>query len=777
MRFILSSLIMLSILSCSKESPVVTDPVVKYTLTVTSGVGGSVSSPGGSYNEGSSTSITATPNSEYVFVNWSNGSTDNPLSVTVNSNQTVTANFEKRKYPLTISITGSGTVSEEIISAGKSTTEYTSGSVIRLTANPTNEWVFTGWSGSVSSTDNPIELSINESKNVTVTFVNEMNNYFKIDNNTFSIDNVSSENYLNNITCNEIPSFYNHDLTFYSNNEDNEIYIEFFNNDSDQFAFGDYTSIFSYLNSYFQNNFNDLQGLEDHIENLSNQELYDLYSTMLCSNNNYRLIGSLGVEVQGVYYDIDTDNNFQLTVKLDNETYTVSMTGFIEGGGEKVELFYKGLLSFEVYDNNSEEINNLLSSNNQNEGNYDLNIIYDSKYNLDGTIKTEESKIGSNGAYLIGDNLLYTHRSFQDNTTRLFTSNNNYVVFDRDDGDPSTYPVPRLGYIINNDEGYFEINRIDTNTDNSLIYRFSKRKVNYDRLDSSSEITIDLTEFGPDEYFSKIFRFLGFSSDNLSNLYIVVEMIVQDIYTGDSQNTFHLIKYNPQTQDTIWSMEYPSRGIEAFRSGNTSRGFFNNKQNIIFYGFDTDNSSTWFEIYNSNTGELIYEDILIEFNSGGIVKFNGFYEDSNHLFLYGEYGFTSVINKSSFSHDIMYTYTYGNSDSCGNYPTITGFNNFNSNYVILSNVYKNDDNEGLFSIDIRDDQGNLLNNFKINNTGSPQRLFKLSDDSFLIVGSKEMCINETYGPRSRIIKFELSSHNDNKDGSNSNKFFRYKKGN
>jgi len=108
---------MLSILffSCGKESTVVADPVISFTLTVTSGVGGGVSSPGGSYTQGKPVSITATPNSEYVFANWSNGSTDNPLSITVNSNQTVTANFEKRKYPLTITIQGEGTVTEEII--------------------------------------------------------------------------------------------------------------------------------------------------------------------------------------------------------------------------------------------------------------------------------------------------------------------------------------------------------------------------------------------------------------------------------------------------------------------------------------------------------------------------------------------------------------------------------------------------------------------------------------------------------------------------------------
>ena len=117
--FLLSILI---VISCSKESPVVSDPVISFTLTVNTGNGGSVSSNGGSYNEGQSVSITATPDSEYVFVNWSNGSTENPISITVNSNQTITANFEKRKYPLMSSITGSGTVSEEIISSGKTTT-------------------------------------------------------------------------------------------------------------------------------------------------------------------------------------------------------------------------------------------------------------------------------------------------------------------------------------------------------------------------------------------------------------------------------------------------------------------------------------------------------------------------------------------------------------------------------------------------------------------------------------------------------------------------------
>ena len=179
--------------SCSspdnETDPTTNQQTTEYTLTVNSGTGGSVSSPGGSYNQGQSVSITATPDSEYVFVNWSNGSTDNPLSITVNSNQTITANFEKRKYPLTVSITGSGTVSEEIISAGKTTTEYTSGSVIRLTANASDGWSFSSWSGNVSSTQNPIEVSINEAKTVTATFSEIDSSTSSTTGNTYNQDN------------------------------------------------------------------------------------------------------------------------------------------------------------------------------------------------------------------------------------------------------------------------------------------------------------------------------------------------------------------------------------------------------------------------------------------------------------------------------------------------------------------------------------------------------------------------------------------------------------
>lgn len=668
----------------------------------------------------------------------SNGSTDT-RTINISSSTNSSSSFEKN---INIDVNNDGDMLDEI-------------NIITITYTANNNL------GSHQQTENEI--------------LDDKNNYFKIGQNTFSILRVAAVNYLNELTCNGIPSMFNQDLTFYSETENEEIYFELYNNDSEQLKLENSTSFFSYLNPFFENQFNNWEQMGEYFDNdFSNQDWYDLYNSFLCNDSEYNLITSFEVEFQGNYYDVDLEENFNLDIDLYNETYTVSMTGYIRQdsdnlASEKVELFYEGSLDFEVYDNDHQpdEINDFLSSNDQNENSYELNILYDSNFNLNGTFKTEESTISSNSElYLIDDNLIYFLRSVNSTyVAKLFTSNNNYLDFG---DDPYSYPDRLGGKIIQNDEGYFDI--LLMNSDNPPIYKFRKRRLNFDRLDSSSEITIDLTNFGPDEYFSKSFNFGKISSDNLNNLYLKVEMKVQDVYTGETQNSIHLIKYNPLTKKTIWSIEFPSSYLDI-RSGNTSYGFFNNKENIMFYGFNTSNSSTWFKIYNSNTGELIYEDILNEFTSGGIVV-NGFYEDSNHLFLYGEYGLPYVINKSSFTHDILYTYTYGNSDFCDDYPIITGVNKFNENYVIMSNVYKNDDNEGIFSIDIRDDQGNLLNNFSINNTGSPQHLFKLSDDSFLIVGSKEMCINETLGARSRIIKFELTNINSNRVNKISDKLFK-----
>ena len=161
----------ISFICCTSDSPQeVVPPTLNYTLTIKSEEGGSVSSTGGSYESGKVVTITATANPEYVFSGWSNGSTDNPLSVTMNSNQTITASFDKVTYTLSTSTDGEGEIKETLVSSGRST-DYNSGSVVRLTAVPSNGWIFIGWTGDYVGEDNPIDVDVSESKSFNASFV------------------------------------------------------------------------------------------------------------------------------------------------------------------------------------------------------------------------------------------------------------------------------------------------------------------------------------------------------------------------------------------------------------------------------------------------------------------------------------------------------------------------------------------------------------------------------------------------------------------------------
>ena len=136
-------------------------PVVLFELVVSTGEGGSVNSSGGSFESGSSVTITATPEPEYFFVGWTGTeSTDNPLIITVNSNQEISPIFEKKKYQLSVNVTGEGTVTEEVVNTGK-TTDYDSGTVVKLTAVPTDGHAFFNWTNeSALDTINPIQITV-----------------------------------------------------------------------------------------------------------------------------------------------------------------------------------------------------------------------------------------------------------------------------------------------------------------------------------------------------------------------------------------------------------------------------------------------------------------------------------------------------------------------------------------------------------------------------------------------------------------------------------------
>ena len=70
---------------------------VFYNISITSSEGGTVSTYGGSYKAGSTLTISAKSDQEYVFSEWMGiESVDNPLNLTVNSDFNISAIFIKQ---------------------------------------------------------------------------------------------------------------------------------------------------------------------------------------------------------------------------------------------------------------------------------------------------------------------------------------------------------------------------------------------------------------------------------------------------------------------------------------------------------------------------------------------------------------------------------------------------------------------------------------------------------------------------------------------------------
>lgn len=67
----------------------------QYNLVVTASEGGTVSTEGGTYDEGTEVTVTATPDDGYEFIEWDgNDNQSNSFTVSINSNITIQANFQ-----------------------------------------------------------------------------------------------------------------------------------------------------------------------------------------------------------------------------------------------------------------------------------------------------------------------------------------------------------------------------------------------------------------------------------------------------------------------------------------------------------------------------------------------------------------------------------------------------------------------------------------------------------------------------------------------------------
>jgi hypothetical protein len=144
-------------------------PPPTSTLTTSAGNGSiALNPPGGVYTTGMVVSVTANANPGFTFSHWSGDLTGsvNPTSLTMNGNQSVTANFAAvANYTLTTSATNGS------ITLNPAGGVYSPGMVVTVTANPNSGYAFTNWSGNLSGSMNPTNITMNGNKSVTANFV------------------------------------------------------------------------------------------------------------------------------------------------------------------------------------------------------------------------------------------------------------------------------------------------------------------------------------------------------------------------------------------------------------------------------------------------------------------------------------------------------------------------------------------------------------------------------------------------------------------------------
>lgn len=154
--------------NCSTENT----PIYTLTTNFNPAEAGSVSPSSGEYDEGTVVELTATPNEGWIFNGWQGdySGNQNPSTFMMDSDMSVTGQFIKREYPLTINIEGEGSVHEEVIQ--QKTTDYPHGTIVELTAIPEEGWDFSNWEEDQQelSTTNSFKITITEGREIVAHF-------------------------------------------------------------------------------------------------------------------------------------------------------------------------------------------------------------------------------------------------------------------------------------------------------------------------------------------------------------------------------------------------------------------------------------------------------------------------------------------------------------------------------------------------------------------------------------------------------------------------------
>jgi uncharacterized repeat protein (TIGR02543 family) len=145
---------------------------IEYTLTI------NVSPPGSGtvltnqsvpYHYGDVVELTASGNIGWGFSAWSGDASGsaNPTTILIDGDKTVTATFTQIEYTLTVGIIGNGAGS---VTKTPNQATYHYGDSVQLNATANVGSYFAGWSGDLSGTTNPDNITIDGDKAVNATF-------------------------------------------------------------------------------------------------------------------------------------------------------------------------------------------------------------------------------------------------------------------------------------------------------------------------------------------------------------------------------------------------------------------------------------------------------------------------------------------------------------------------------------------------------------------------------------------------------------------------------
>ena len=145
----------------------------QYTINVSANpnIGGTVTG-GGTYNQGQSCTVTATPNADYTFTNWTeNGnvvSTQANYTFVVNNNRTLVANFQAQPQNYSITVSANPTNGGTVTGGGT----YQQGQSCTVTATASTGYTFTNWTenGNVVSTQANYTFTVNGNRTLVANF-------------------------------------------------------------------------------------------------------------------------------------------------------------------------------------------------------------------------------------------------------------------------------------------------------------------------------------------------------------------------------------------------------------------------------------------------------------------------------------------------------------------------------------------------------------------------------------------------------------------------------